>query len=95
MVKDRKHCSKTNMCSVASIVSDSATLWTVARQALLSVGFSRQVYWTGLPCPSPGDLLNPGTELASPVSSALQADSLPSEPPGKPSKTHKEDSKEG
>ena len=52
--------------------------WT--RQALLSMGFSRQEYWSGLPFPSPGDLSNPGIEPRSP---ALQAHSLPSEPPGK------------
>ena len=60
-----------------------ATLWTVARQAPLSVGFSRQTYWSGLPCPSPGDLPNPGVEPESPAS---QADSSLSEPPGKPQK---------
>ena len=49
------------------------------RQAPLSLGFSRPEYWSGLPFPSPGDLPNPGIELESP---ALQADSLPSEPPG-------------
>ena len=38
-------------------------LWTVAHQALLSMGFSRQEYWSGLPCSSPGDLPNPGIEL--------------------------------
>ena len=48
---------------------------------LCSWGFSRQEYWSGLLCPSPGDLPNPGIEPRSP---ALQADSLPSEPPGKP-----------
>ena len=65
-------------CSVASFVPDSATLWTVAHQAPLSMGFSRQEYWSWLPCPPPGDLPNPGIEpIASPVSSALQADSLP------------------
>ena len=58
-----------------------ATLWTVARQAPLSMGFSRQEYWSGLSFPSPGDLPHPGIEAGSP---ALQADSLPSEPPGKP-----------
>ena len=58
-----------------------ATPWTVARQAPLSMGFSRQEYWSGLPFPSPGDLPDPGIEPASP---ALQADSLLSEPPGKP-----------
>ena len=57
-----------------------ATLWTVAYQAPLTVGFSRQEYWSGLPFPSPGDLPNPGIEPGSP---ALQADALPSEPPGK------------
>ena len=60
-------------------VSDPATLWTVARQAPPSMGFSRQEYWSGLPLPSPGDLPNPGIELRSPV---LQADSLTSELPG-------------
>ena len=57
-----------------------ATPWTVARQAPLSMRFSRQEYWSGLPFPSPGDLSDPGIE---PWSPALQADSLPSEPPGK------------
>ena len=58
-----------------------ATQWTVARQVPLSLGFSRQEYWSGLPFPSPGDLRDPRIEPGSP---ALQADSLPSEPPGKP-----------
>ena len=66
---------------VVAVVSDSATPWTVARQAPLSMGFSRQEYWSGLPFPSPGDLPKPGIESGSP---ALQADSLPNEPPGKP-----------
>ena len=57
------------------------TLWTVARQAPLSMEFSKQEYWSGLPFPSPGDLTHPGIEPGSP---ALQADSLTSEPPGKP-----------
>ena len=56
------------------------TLWTVARQAPLSMGFSRQENWSGLPCSLPGDLPNPGIE---PRSLALQANSLLSEPPGK------------
>ena len=55
-----------------------ATSWTVAYQAPLSVGFSRQECWSGLPFPSPGDLPDPGIEPGSP---ALQADALPSEPP--------------
>ena len=57
-----------------------ATPWTVAYQAPLSIGFSRQEYWSGLQFPSPGDLPHPGIEHRSP---ALQADSLTSEPPGK------------
>ena len=61
-----------------------ATLWTVAHQALLSMGFSRQEYWSGLPFPSPGDLPDAGIK---PRSSALRAASLPSEPPGKPKNT--------
>ena len=47
------------MCSV---VSDSVTLWTVACQAALSMGFSRQEYWSRLPFPTPGDLPDPGIE---------------------------------
>ena len=57
-----------------------ATPWTVAYQASPSMGFSRQECWSGLPFPSPGDLPDPEIE---PVSPALQADALPSEPPGK------------
>ena len=53
-----------------------ATPWTVARQAPLSMGFSRKEYWSGLPFPPPGDLPNPGIKPGSP---ALQADSLPTE----------------
>ena len=52
------------------------TLWTVARKAPLSMGFSRQEYWSGLQFHSPGDLPSPGIELRSPVSPALQTDSL-------------------
>ena len=58
-----------------------ATPGTVACQAPLSMGFSRQEYWTGLPFPLPGDLPTP---RIAPRSPALQVDSLPSEPPGKP-----------
>ena len=57
-----------------------ATPWTVNYQAPQSMEFSRQEYWSGLPFPSPGDLPNPWIEPGSP---ALQADALPSEPPGK------------
>ena len=57
------------------------TPWTVARQAPLSMGFSRQEYWSGLPLPSPGDLPDTGIYPRFP---ALQADSLPFERPGRP-----------
>ena len=60
-----------------------ATAWIAAYQAPPSTEFSRQVYWSGLPFPSPGDIPDPGIEPRSPT---LQADALPSEPPGKPKK---------
>ena len=62
-----------------------ATLWTVACQAPLSMRFFRQEYWTGSPCPPPRDLHDPGIESASLMFPALQVDSLPLTPPGKPS----------
>ena len=64
-----------------SRVRSFTTPWTVACQASSFLGFSRQEYWSGLPFPSPGDLPGPGIEPGCP---ALQADALPSEPPGKP-----------
>ena len=70
------HFSRTQLC---------VTLWTVACQAPLSMGFSRQEYWSGVPCPPPGDLPNPGIEPQSP---ALQADSLPLSHQGSPPLFH-------
>ena len=67
--------------SVVQSCPTLATPWTVARQAPLSMGFSRQEYWSGLPFPSPGDLPDPGIKPRSP---ALQADSLLTELRGKP-----------
>ena len=61
-----------------------ATPWNVACQAPLSMEFSRPEYWSGLPCPPPGDLPHLGIERRFP---ALQADSLLCEPPGSPRKT--------
>ena len=61
-----------------------ATQWSVAYQAPQSMGFSRQEYWSGVPFPSPGDLPDPGIEPGAP---ALQIDTLPSEPSGKPKNT--------
>ena len=66
---------------VAKSCPTLTTPWTMACQAPLSMGFSREEYWSGLPFPLPGDLPNPGVEPGSP---ALQAGSLPAEPSGKP-----------
>ena len=62
--------------SCFSCVQLFATLWTVACQAPLRMGFPRQGYWSGLPRPPSGDLPNPGIRLMSPESPALQVDSL-------------------
>jgi len=70
---------------VAHCIQRFAAWWTRARQVPLSMGFSRQVYWSALPFPSPGYLPDPGIKLRSP---ALQADSLLSEQPGKPNKIY-------
>ena len=70
-----KHFSRVWLCAI---------LWTAGFQAPLSVGFSRQEYWTGLLCPPSGDLSNPRIEHAAPVPPALQVDSLPLSPQGSP-----------
>ena len=67
-------------CLVGSDMGSCLTPWTVAHQVPLSMEFSRQEYWNGLPFPSPGDLPDLESE---PRSSALQAVSVQSEPPGK------------
>ena len=72
------------MLSCFSRVQLFVTLWTVAHQTLLSMGYSRQEHWSGLPCPPPGDLPNPGIESASLCLLHWQAGSLPLAPPGKP-----------
>ena len=59
-------------------------LWTVARQVPLSMGLSRQECWSGLPCPPPGNLPDPGIKPMSSVAPALQVDSLPADPSGLP-----------
>ena len=84
--KDRHFQQWGRLCHIRSEVKSLsrvrlfATTWTVAYQAPQSMEFSRQEYWSRLPFPSPGDLPNPGIEPGSPT---LQADALPSEPPGK------------
>ena len=75
----------THACSVTSVMSDSGILWTVACQAPLSLGCSRQEYWSGLPCSPPRDLPNPGIK---PTSTALQVDSLPLSHKGSPLYAH-------
>ena len=73
---DMLHCAE-SLSRVRLVV----TPWTVALQAPLSMGFSRQAYWSGLPCPPPGGLPEPGIEHRSPT---LQVDSLYCQPPEKP-----------
>ena len=77
-------CMFVHMCGEVKVKATHfclfVTPWTIACQAPLSMGFSRHEYWSGLPFPPSGDLPSPGIEHRSPV---LQADSLPSEPPGK------------
>ena len=72
------------VCMSLNCVQLFVTPWTVARQAPLSMGFSRQDYWTGLPFPPPGDLSDPGMELSSLAFSALVGRFFITEPPGKP-----------
>ena len=74
-------CVHACMLSCFSRIWLCATPWTVTQQTPLSMGFSKWEYWSGVTFPSPWDLPGPGIE---PRSSVLQADSLPSEPPGKP-----------
>ena len=71
-------------CSVASVVSDSVTLWTVVGQSPLFMGFSRQEYWSGLPRPPADDLHNPGMKPTSAMFPAVQASSLPLSHQGNP-----------
>ena len=73
------------MLSHSSCAQLCATLWTVARQTPISMEFSRQDYWGGLPCPPPGNLPDPGIEAASLCLLHWQACSLSLAPPGKPS----------
>ena len=83
------HCGKQS-CGVwgclLSHIWFFASPWTLARQTPLSMGFPREEYWSGSPFPSPGDLLHPGIEPASPVSPALAGDFFTTEPLGKPRK---------
>ena len=70
--------------SMLSCVQLFATSWTIVCQAPVSIGFSWQEYWSGLPFPSPGDLPGPGMKPTSPVSPALAGEFFTTEPPGKP-----------
>ena len=68
-------------CVSHSVVPNSATPWTAAHQAPLSMGFSRQECWSGLPFPPPGNLPDPGTKPASPVSPASAGRFFTTAPP--------------
>ena len=76
------------VCALSLVVYSLVTPWTIPCQAPLSMGFSQQEYWSVLPCPPPGNLPDPGIQLATLVAPALKADSLPTEPPGKPIYIH-------
>ena len=69
---------------VLSPVQLFVTPWTAAHQALVSMEFSKQEYWSGLPFPPPGDLPKPGIEPVSLASAALAGRFFTTEPPGKP-----------
>ena len=74
------------VCVCAQLLSGVwlfTTPWTVAHQAPLSMGFPRQEYWSGLPCPPPGNLPNPGIKPTSLVSPILTGGFFASKPPGK------------
>ena len=77
MVLKESQVRKVCVCVSHSVMSNSLWPHRLALQAPLSMGFSKQEYWSGLPFPFPGDLPNPGTETESPAAPALQADSLP------------------
>ena len=80
-------CSAFSIQNASMLSCSVMSLWlfaTVACQAPLSMGFSRQEYWSRLPFPSPGDLPDPGIKAASPVSPALAGEFFTTEPPGKP-----------
>ena len=72
------------VCARALSCDSFVAPWTGARQASLSMGFSRQEYWSGLPFPLPGDLPDPGIEPVSLMSPALAGGFFATEPPGKP-----------
>ena len=81
---DDKHCFVSSLVLMLSRVQLFVTLWTIAHQAPLSMGFPKQEYWNGLPFPPPEDLPDPGIKPTSPMSPAWQVDSLPDELLGKP-----------
>ena len=76
----KKNLKKIYVCVCVHLVAQLCPAlcdpWTVAHQASLSMGFSRKEYWSGLPCPPPGDLPNPGIKPISPAAPALKVDSL-------------------
>ena len=75
-------CAKSFHCVQLIAAQLFVTLWTVTHQAPFSMGFSRQEYWSRLPCPPPGEFPDPGTKLSCLLH--WQVGSLPLAPPGKP-----------
>ena len=89
-LREKKKKKKKNLCTPSDFICVQffAPLWTVALQAPLSMGFSRQEYWSGLSCPLPGDRPEPRTEPQFLMSTALAGGFLPLTPPGKPLYTY-------
>ena len=87
IIKQKQYFNKFNVLSCVQLF---AILWTVAHQAPLSMGFSRQEYWSGLPFPPPEDLSDPGIELTSPASLSLAGGFFTTEPPWKHNKFNKD-----
>ena len=77
-----------HVCLLASVMSHFCDPMNCSLPGYSSIGFSRQEYLSGLPCPPPGDLPNSGIRPTFPAPLASQTDSLPTEPPGKPEKNN-------
>ena len=87
IIKQKQYFNKFNVLSCVQLF---AILWTEDHQAPLSMGFSRQEYWSGLPFPPPGDLSDPGIEPTSPASPSVAGRFFTTEPPWKRNKFNKD-----
>ena len=88
LLNDSVCASSTSLCEHAQLLQSYLTLWTVAHQAPLSIGFSRQEHWSGLPCPPPGIFLTQGSNLCLLCLLNWQVGSLPLAAPGQPIQPH-------